>query len=104
MSPSTALRSMNAETCSQLLLEFAKVIRGVAKQAWRNTSSQHLCDPADVVQAAHIAIFMRSDRIVSARNRRAMVVKVTHDASIDFLRQQRRQSLPTIDLSHTEAA
>lgn len=86
--------------------EFAAVIetlRPVILNACKRVHSacgSDLCDPADLVQEAHLRLWEQRDKLALARYPKAWAYRVSHNAARNSVRQQRRQArIPFADLN-----
>lgn len=93
---------MKDSTFEALTARYRAVILGQCQQL--HARAPHLCEVSDLVQAAHIRIWERTNLVQKARHPRSYIAALAHNAACNHLEEISSSFASPIDLASLEAS
>lgn len=89
--------SMKEATFEELAACFSKQVKGACNHI-HALCGQELCEPADLVQEAHLRLWQRRSEVAHATHQKTYVARLAKRAALNYLARLRRSYAPPIDL------
>lgn len=90
--------NIESDTGAAFIADHLPMIVKLCRSTWQSHSATALCALEDVVQETLIVLWEKRQYIADREYAPALINRMTRNAAISFIRQQRRTAFPTIDL------